>query len=387
MIPTSILRIWFFGLFSFFLIGVGIYCSHEWYRRSWSWDSEHQRSYFDPQWGFNNPTLFFAVAAGLLLWALLGGLIIRTLLGLLIKTKEADGVVANALSEKGIASRLGRSDGSKLHVESYGPEGAPVIVLTHGWGADHSEWDYLQRDLADRFRLLVWDLPGLGRSSQPVNHDYRLENLANDLQAVLSLAGDQPAILLGHSIGGMITLTFCGLFPKELGTRVAGIALIHTTYTNPVRTTSFAGLLSALEGPLIIPLLHLTIGFAPLVWLMNLLSYLNGSALMSSNGSGFAGSERLQQIEHVTRLGLKAWYDATATLKVIGVPTLIVAGDRDSVCKPEASQRMHREIAGSQLAILKPAKHMGLIEHHNDFAGNVSHFALACLSPGSLRSQ
>jgi hypothetical protein len=45
----------------------------------------------------------------------------------------------------------------------------------------------------------------------------------------------------------MITLTFCGLFPKELGTRVGGIALIQTTYTNPVRTTNFAGLLTALR--------------------------------------------------------------------------------------------------------------------------------------------
>jgi pimeloyl-ACP methyl ester carboxylesterase len=87
--------------------------------------------------------------------------------------------------------------------------------------------------------------------------------LASDLQAVLGLAGDQPAILLGHSIGGMITLTFCGLFPQELGTRVGGIALIQTTYTNPVRTTTFSGLLSALEHPLIIPLLHLTIWLAP----------------------------------------------------------------------------------------------------------------------------
>jgi pimeloyl-ACP methyl ester carboxylesterase len=393
MIPTSILRVWFFGLFSFFLIGVGIYCSHEWYRQSWSWDSEQQSSYFDPQWGFNNPTIFFAVAVGLLLWALLGGLIIRTLLGLLTKAKGADNVVSNAPLEKGTVSRLGRPDGSKLHVECYGPEGAPVIVLTHGWGADRTEWDYLQRDLADRFRLIVWDLPGLGRSSQPPNHDYRLENLANDLQAVLSLAGNQPAIILGHSIGGMITLTYCGLFPKELGTRVGGIALIETTYTNPVRTTSFAGLLSALERPLIIPLLHLTIALAPLVWLMNQLSYLNGSAFMSSKASGFAGSESWQQIEHVTRLGVKAWpavlargmlgmlqYDATATLKAIMVPTLVVAGDRDPVCKPEASQRMHREIAGSQLALLKSAKHMGLLEHHNDFAGHVSHFALGCLS-------
>ena len=60
--------------------------------------------------------------------------------------------------------------------------------------------------------------------------------------------------------------------------------------------------------------------------------------------------------------------------------TLVVAGDRDPVCKPEASQRMYREIAGSQLALLKPAKHMGLIEHHYNFAGHVSHFVLASLS-------
>ena len=64
-----------------------------------------------------------------------------------------------------------------------------------------------------------------------------MENLSRHLEAVLGLAGDQPAILLGHSIGGMITLTFCRLFPKALGTRVRAIALVQTTYTNPVRTT------------------------------------------------------------------------------------------------------------------------------------------------------
>ena len=74
-----------------------------------------------------------------------------------------------------------------------------------------------------------------------------MENLSRHLEAVLGLAGDRPAILLGHSIGGMITLTFCRLFPQALGDRVRGIALVHTTYTNPVRTTNMAGLLTALE--------------------------------------------------------------------------------------------------------------------------------------------
>lgn len=74
-------------------------------------------------------------------------------------------------------------------------------------------------------------------------------------------------------------------------------------------------------------------------------------------------------------------YDATATLKAIPVPTLVIAGDRDPVCNPEASDRMRQEIAGSQRAVLHPAKHMGLIEHQARFAEAVGPFARACLQP------
>jgi pimeloyl-ACP methyl ester carboxylesterase len=56
-------------------------------------------------------------------------------------------------------------------------------------------------------------------------------------------------------------------------------------------------------------------------------------------------------------------YDATAVLKDVNVPALVVARDRDSVCKSEASERMRRNIPDAQLTRLVPAKHMGLIEH------------------------
>jgi pimeloyl-ACP methyl ester carboxylesterase len=402
MIPTSIFRVWFLGLFSFLLIGAGVYAGHEWYRRAWGYDFDRQRSYFDPHLGVNPPTLLLALAVGLLLWALMGGLLVRALFSLLTKAKgSGGGDQPPPMHDRqgAIVSRLGRPDGSELQVERYGPEDGPPLVLTHGWGADATEWDYLKAALADRFRLIVWDLPGLGRSSPPLNHDYGLENLAGDLQAVLALAGNRPAVLLGHSIGGMITLTFCGLFPKELGARVGGLGLIQTTYTNPVRTTTLAGLLTALERPVLVPLLGLTVGLAPLVWLMNQLSYLNGSAHLSTIKSGFAGHETWDQVEHLTRLGVKAWpavlargmfgmlrYDATATLKTIPVPALVIAGDRDPVCKPEASDRMRQDIAGSQRVVLNPAKHMGLIEHRERFADEVSQFTQACLQPKSPTS-
>jgi pimeloyl-ACP methyl ester carboxylesterase len=68
-------------------------------------------------------------------------------------------------------------------------------------------------------------------------------------------------------------------------------------------------------------------------------------------------------------------YDATEALKTITVPALLVAGNKDPVCTPEASERMHRDIPGARIAQLVPARHMGLIEHHTQFAKIVSAFA------------
>src|ERR1700747_1849100 len=98
----------------------------------------------------------------------------------------------------------------------------------------------LKKELSGDFQLIVWDLPGLGKSTRPTNRDYSMENLSRDLEAVLELTGDRPAILLGHSIGGMITLTFCRLFPEALRARERGMAFVQTTYINPVRTTKMA---------------------------------------------------------------------------------------------------------------------------------------------------
>jgi pimeloyl-ACP methyl ester carboxylesterase len=277
-------------------------------------------------------------------------------------------------------------------VECYGPVDGPPLILTHGWGMNSTEWYYLKQRLRDHFRLIVWDLPGLGLSTRPANKDYSLENLARDLEAVLGVAGNRPAILLGHSIGGMITLTFCRLFPEALRTRVAGLVLVHTTYTNPVRTTKGAKLYTALERPVLVPLLYLTIWLSPLVWLMNWLSYLNGTAHLSTKQSGFAGTETWEQIAFATSfqplaspavlargmLGMLA-YDATATLRTIPIPTVVVPGDRDPVCLPEASERIHQAVKLAQLTLLTPAKHMGLLEHHERFVEYVKEFAHTCL--------
>jgi pimeloyl-ACP methyl ester carboxylesterase len=284
-----------------------------------------------------------------------------------------------------------RPDGSVLRVECYGPVDAPPIIFTHGWGANSAEWFYQKRHLADRFRLIVWDEPGLGLSKKPDNNDYRLENLAADLEAVLGLAGNRPAVLVGHSIGGMITLTFCKVFPEALKHRVAGLVLAHTSYTNPVRTTQMAALYTAIEKPVLIPLMYLTIALWPLAWLMSWMSFLNGSAERSTHKSSFSGNETRGQLEFVTNfmplarpdvlargmLGMIA-YDATEALGRIGVPTLVFVGDKDTTTKPEAGEFIARHLPKGELVTLSPARHMGLLEHHERFDRRLVEFAAAC---------
>ncbi len=80
-------------------------------------------------------------------------------------------------------------DGTSIHAEVYGPANGPTLVLTHGWGVSSTEWYYAKRHLSDRFRVIVWDLPGLGLSGQPPDRDYALEKMASDLRARVATSG------------------------------------------------------------------------------------------------------------------------------------------------------------------------------------------------------
>jgi pimeloyl-ACP methyl ester carboxylesterase len=297
----------------------------------------------------------------------------------------------------GEVRRLPRPDGSELHVELYGPVDAPPMVLTHGWGMDATAWYYAKRQLGDRFRLILWDLPGLGESRKPDNNDFALEKLARDLDAVLSLAGQQPVILLGYSIGGMITLTWCRLFPHKLGEQVVGLVLAHTTYTNPVETTTASRAVRALQKPVIEPLLHLIVWLSPLVWLTTWLSYLNGSAHLAAMLTGFGGRETRGQLDFATAFGPRASpavqargvlamlrYDATATLSTLDVPVLVVTGHLDRLTVPEASARLTDAVPSGALVPLAPAGHMGVLEQYAYFAAVVTAFAARCTTTAPL---
>jgi pimeloyl-ACP methyl ester carboxylesterase len=226
----------------------------------------------------------------------------------------------------------------------------------------------------------------LGKSTKPKNRDYSIEKYARDLEAVLSLVG-KPSILLGHSMGGMILLTFCRLFPEQLGQQAAGLILVDTTYTNPLKTTILSRILTPLQKPLLEPLLYLSIALSPLLWLISGLSYLNGSMYITTELSGFTGHETRGQLDFSTRLGLLASpgilargvlamfrFNETQTLPTIPIPVQIIVGQSDIATRLDAHRRISTEIPHAELVILRPAGHMGLMERNAQFAEAVRSF-------------
>ncbi|MBD2043499.1 alpha/beta fold hydrolase [Microcoleus sp. FACHB-672] len=360
--PLNIPLIWLVGLLSTGILGGGIYILYEWYE------------------GELVGMSYLLSGLAMVLWSFGGRFISLPLL-----RRPGNDEPKRMRSET--VKRVQRPDGSVLQVEFYGPEDGQPIILSHGWGPNSNVWYYAKRQLSKHFRVIVWDMPGLGKSTRPKNKDYSVEKFAGDLEAVVAIAGDKPAILLGHSMGGMVALTFCRLFPELLGKRVAGLILVDTTYTNPIKTSILSRLLRKLQKPVLEPLLYLAILISPIFWLMTWLSYLNGTLYISVEISGFTGTETRGQLDFSALLSAFASpavlargtlgmfnYDETQTLPTINVPVLLVCGASDIATTPPASVRMNAELPQSELVILKPAGHMSLMEQNSQFSEAVSAF-------------
>jgi pimeloyl-ACP methyl ester carboxylesterase len=370
--PFPLLLTWLAGILTLAIFGGGIYLLWAWYV------------------GAVVGTGYLVAGLTMTFWTLLGRWIV-----LACHPRGADEPhTLQADSEV----RLTRPDGTSLYVERYGSADAPAIVLTHGAGANRTSWYYVIRALSERFQVIVWDMPGLGHSQKPRHGDYSLERHALDLRAVLGVAG-QRAILVGHSMGGMVLLTFCRLFPQDVGASVRGVALVDTSYTNPVRTTTAAGVMRALQKPVLEPLLHITAWVAPLVWLMSWLGYLNGSSHLIGMMLGFAGSQTRGQLDLATRYNPLAWpgvqaretlamlrYDATEALRSISVPSLIFSGHLDRLIVPETARFMATQLPDALLVRLEPAGHMPVFEGHERLVSELGIFADGVLTPAEQTS-
>ena len=117
-------------------------------------------------------------------------------------------------------------DGTPIAYLAWGDPSQRGIVLVHGGGAHAHWWDHIGPLLAQDRRVLALDLSGHGDSGR--RDEYSLDIWAREVLAVTADAGlTEPPIVIGHSMGGLVTLRLASLY----GARIAGAVIIDS----PVR--------------------------------------------------------------------------------------------------------------------------------------------------------
>ncbi|NWC93804.1 MULTISPECIES: alpha/beta fold hydrolase [unclassified Pseudomonas] len=104
-------------------------------------------------------------------------------------------------------------------------QGPATLVFSHGFGCDQSMWRYLAPSFSDRFRVVLYDLVGAGRSDLRAYDKTQYERLgryAQDLGEIIHQFAEGPVILVGHSVSAMIG----ALADRQAPGQIAGHVMI-----------------------------------------------------------------------------------------------------------------------------------------------------------------
>ena len=370
MFLLSLLR-FFAGLVSLLILAAAIYLLASWYAGDWISAGDGRLVRERDDWRL-------WAGLGLMAWSCFGWFLAPLLVG----TRDEQAPSTAAVEGRELPQAGG------IFVESHGPQGAPTILFTHGWGMDARFWDWARAGLSDRFRLEFWDLPGLGRSRRAEGSARSLEAMAVALAGVIEAAAGRRVVLVGHSIGGMVIQTLMRLHP-ELADRVAGAVLLHTTFANPLRTMLFGRLWLPLQKPLLEPAERLTIALSPLVWAWKWQSWLSGSTHLAMR-AGFGRKAPRRALSLTALLVTKAMpaTEARGNLAMMNwsggdavrnarFPVLVVGGDVDIVTKAEASRALASQSPLARLDVRTGANHMGPVEDPKAYNALIADFTLA----------
>jgi pimeloyl-ACP methyl ester carboxylesterase len=222
------------------------------------------------------------------------------------------------------------ADGSRIHVEVHGPDGAPTVVLAHGWTCSTLFWAAQVRDLTVDHRVVVYDQRGHGRT--PAG-SVGTERLADDLEAVLAavLAPGEKAVLAGHSMGGMTMMAASG----RAGFREHAAAVLLCS-TGSARLVDESLVLPMRAGRLRTRLTHLILGArAPLGPVTPVSRRILKYATMGPGSAPERVDECARIVHACPRTARVAWsrvlgeLDLDQGVRGLDVPTIVIGGTAD----------------------------------------------------------
>lgn len=239
----------------------------------------------------------------------------------------------------------------ELYYEEHG-HGMPVVFL-HGFPFDHSIWEPLVPLLQEETRMILPDLRGFGKS--PVTDNvYSMRLLAEDIARLLDDLKIDKAVLVGHSMGGYVTLAFAQAYPN----RLLGLGLIatHAAADAPERRQARYKTAESVthKGARVVSS-DLVNTLTPRQELLQPIRDL----ILQAHPKGIIGSLK----------GMAERSDMTGELSEIAVPAVVMLGTSDQLLHKEQVQMMAQMLPKGWLVEIPNTGHMLMMEEPQAVAG------------------
>ncbi|HEX9291232.1 MAG TPA: alpha/beta hydrolase [Anaeromyxobacteraceae bacterium] len=243
--------------------------------------------------------------------------------------------------------------GVSLHFEEAGA--GPPVVLVHGWSMSSRAFAWQVEALARSRRVVAYDLRGHGRSPEPAaTGRQRMEDHARDLAALLARLDLSSAALVGWSMGAQVALAAL----PAVAARLAALVLVAMTprftaagdWPHGLPETSVRALAARVEhAPAKALRRFFDAMFVP--------GEVDGAQRAEIDARVLAGAPPLGAAAALAGLDALVADDERPRLGDVRVPVLLVHGERDPICLPEASAFAQSRIPGARRAVLPGVGH------------------------------
>ncbi|MBX9852595.1 MAG: alpha/beta hydrolase [Cytophagaceae bacterium] len=243
--------------------------------------------------------------------------------------------------------------------------GFPVI-LVHGFCESKELWKDFEKELSQKYRVICPDLPGFGKSPLK-KKEFNIRYLADKINELLTDLNISECVMIGHSLGGYVTLAFAEKYEKKL----KGIGLFHSTAypDSPEKKKARNKTIEFIEkhgvetfASSFVPPLFYEKNREPLKETIDWLISVTGSTSKESIIATIkAMRERKNRIE---------------ILKNIKVPVLFIIGEEDSAIQLDASLEQASFPDKAVKHILSGTGHMGMFERKEDTLKIVQDFLM-----------
>lgn len=246
--------------------------------------------------------------------------------------------------------------GARIHllVSDAPRSGGPAVLLLHGLGSCAEDWLLQRPALEGRYRLLMPDLRGHGRSSVPTGVP-SVSMLAKDVRGLLRRLGEEACHVVGLSLGGAVALSLALDAPEY----ARSLVLVNTFARIP---WSWRSLRQGAErlGLLARGRLHelgerVAEGLFPDA---------DQAALRELATERVAANSRAA---YAWMLFAVARFDARRQIGRIAAPTLVIAGERDTTVPMRCKEELARRIPGARLAVIPGSGHATPIDAAGSF--------------------